>query len=189
MSGERVRERERERERECVSERPRESQNKNEKERERMRAGERERERERTHDTEHKYESVGWVSCIPMRDRRFNKGINLKNPQNFIGLLLLVCFYRQVLQIIASDDDRRPLWPRQRRRLRLQVHQRARPRRRVSLRRRRLLSLPPAHFNAVYFWHLNFSRFDWASSIVLVVVRSFIATQKSVWSNLIGRTT
>jgi hypothetical protein len=95
-----------------------------------------------------------------------------------VALLLLVCFCRQVLQALAAAvelcDKCSAQWCDCR--CVAALVQGDVPRRAVAM----YCLFLPLTFNAVYFWHMTFSKFDWASSIMLVdfhAVRTNNATQ------------
>jgi hypothetical protein len=86
-----------------------------------------------------------------------------------VGLLLLVCFCKQVLQALAAAADlcdKCTLSCCDFRCIAALVSGEA-PRRMLAV----YLLFLPIVYNAVYFWHQNFSHFDWASSVVLVDFR------------------
>ena len=86
-----------------------------------------------------------------------------------VGLLLLVCFCKQFLQALAAAADlcdKCTLSCCDFRCIAALVSGEA-PRRAVAV----YLLFLPIIYNAVYFWHQNFSHFDWASSVVLVDFR------------------
>jgi hypothetical protein len=100
-----------------------------------------------------------------------------------VALLLLVCFCRQVLQALAAGADLldkcsaaacdchciAALVSGQAARRTVAVY---------------LLFLPIV-FNAVYFWHQSFSKFDWTSSVVLVDFRSVRPSNSTLNSKLV----
>jgi hypothetical protein len=87
-----------------------------------------------------------------------------------VVLLLLVCFCRQILQALAAAaelcDKCSVAWC-DCKCLTALVRGDA-PRRAVAL----YCLFLPLTFNLVYFWHFNFSKFDWNSSVVLVDFRA-----------------
>jgi hypothetical protein len=94
-----------------------------------------------------------------------------------IALLLLVCFCRQVLQILtAAADlcDKCSAAACDCKCVTALVRGDA-PRRAIAI----YCLFLPLTFNAVYFWHLNFSRFDWASSVILVDFRAARSTNST----------
>jgi len=87
-----------------------------------------------------------------------------------VALLLLVCFCRQVLQALAAAVELCDKCSAQCcdcRCIAALVHGDA-PRRAVAM----YCLFLPLTYNAVYFWHQSFSKFDWTSSVVLVDFRS-----------------
>ena len=83
-----------------------------------------------------------------------------------VALLLVACFCKQFLQALAAAADLGGKCSAAACDCNC-VHVLVRgdaPRRAVAV----YCLFLPLTFNAVYFWHLNFSHFDWASSVVLV---------------------
>jgi hypothetical protein len=86
-----------------------------------------------------------------------------------VALVLLVCFCRQILQALAAVAtlcDKCSAAACNCHCIAALVSGEA-PRRAIAC----YLLFLPIVYNAVYFWHQNFSKFDWASSVVLVDFR------------------